>query len=244
MVPAIFVKENIRPIFAAIRTVPIAPRSGHEPPTSPVEPFITLSREPGAGAWSLAQKLVEALNADQPGGRAWTCWDKELVEKVSADHHVSEELINSLEESHSWMGDFLSSLSFSDSHPLIDEGRIYSRIAATIRALAQAGRVVIVGRGGVFITRRMRGGIHVRLVAPLEHRIGFIAEHFHLSADAARARVKEMERNRYGFYRRYWPGELLNAETFTMTVNTALVDIPAMIDVIKVLARQSKLAMK
>jgi len=236
-------RENIRPIFAAIRTVPIAPKPGSEPAPPPAEPFITLSREAGAGAWTLAQKLVESLNADDPGGRPWTCWDRELVEKVCADHHLSKELIDSLEDtSHSWLGDFLGSLSFSDSQPLMDEARAYNRVAATIRALAQAGRVVIVGRGGVFITRRMPGGIHVRLVAPLEYRIGFMAQLLNLSADAARVRVREMERNRSAFYKRYWPGESLSAETFTMTINTAMVDLRTMIETIKVLTRQPAMA--
>ena len=40
-----------------------------------------------------------------------------------------------------------------------------------VRALAEVGRVIIVGRGGVFITRDLPGGIHVRLVAPREWRV-------------------------------------------------------------------------
>ena len=166
----------------------------------------------------------------------------ELVEKVCADHHLSKELIESLEDqSHSWFGDFLSSLSFSDQ-PVMDEAKAYARVAATVQVLAQAGRVVIVGRGGVFVTRRMRGGIHVRLVAPLEHRIGFMAQLLGLSADAARTHVREMERNRYAFYKRHWPGESLLPETFTTTFNTAMVDMPTMIEMIKVLARHAQVA--
>lgn len=238
MMPTISLKENIRPIFAAIRTVPIPPKPGQEPGKPKSEPFITISREAGAGAWTLAHRLVESLNLDDVSGRPWTCWDRELVEKVAADTHLSESLIESLEEaSHSWLGDFLSSLSFSDSSPFADEARVYGRVVAAIRALAQAGRVVIVGRGGVFVTRHMPAGIHVRLVAPLEFRIRFFAEAFNVSLEAAKARIRQIEHNRAAFYRRYWPGESLTPERFTLTIDTSKVEMPTMVEMIKLLTR-------
>jgi cytidylate kinase len=97
---------------------------------------------------------------------------------------------------------------------------VYRRVAGTINALAQAGRVVIVGRGGVCITRKLRGGVHVRLVAPLPQRISFMMRRFNLSAEAAAQQVRTRDRNREQFYRRYWPDHPLVAEMFTVTLNT------------------------
>jgi cytidylate kinase len=211
---------NIRSILGAIRSVPVPVAPGQREEHR-AQPFITISRQPGAGAWTLAQKLVEYLNIADPGEQPWTCWDRELVEKVSADHRIASELVESLEDaSHSWMQDFLSGLSFHTG----DEAKVYQRVATTIRALAQVGRVVIVGRGGVFITRNMPGGIHVRLVAPLGRRVEHMAEYLGVSRAEAAVRVREMERNREGFYRRYWPGESLAAENFTLTLNTQTLD--------------------
>ncbi len=236
---SISVSDRIRPILGAIRTVPVPPQPGKRLPEPPPAPFITISRQPGAGAWSLAQQLSDALNQIVPAEQPWTCWDRELVEKVATDHHLSARLIDSLEDrGHSWLSDFLESLSFSDSGQQADESKVYSRVAASIRALAQTGRVVIVGRGGVFITRRMPGGIHVRLIAPVEQRVAFLARHYQLPPDKAAARVKELERNRHAFYRRYWPAESLGPETFTVTFNTASVDPPAMIDMLVALVRR------
>lgn len=225
--------ERIRPILADLRTVPIP----HKPEwaETKVEPFITISRESGAGAWTLARQLVEALNRNNTGERPWTCWDRELVEKVATDYKLSEELIDSLEEtSHSWLSDFLAGLT---SGPSEDEARVYGRVAATIRALAQAGRVVIVGRGGVFVTRKMPGGIHVRLVAPWEYRVSFMARTLSQSEEDAAAQIRHMEKNRAAFYHRYWPNESLDAERFTLTLNAAKIDMPAMIEIIQTLTK-------
>ena len=231
---------RIRPIIAAIKTVPIPPKPDREAATLAVIPFITISREAGGGAWTLAQQLVASLNLAAPEDQRWSCWDRELVGKVAADHRLSQRVIESFEESaHSWFADFLASLSFAEDPSLADESKIYQRVAATIRALAQSGRVVIVGRGGVFITRHMPGGIHVRLVAPLEHRIAFMSDHYHLTPVQAIARIKELDRYRQGFYKRYWPKEIIAPETFTITLNTADVAIPAIIQILWALVRQT-----
>jgi len=216
---------------------------GEGPPVVP-EPFITISRQPGAGAWTLAQQLVDALDADDRGGRSWTCWDRELVEKVAAEHHLSQRLIESLEDAnHSWFTDFLGSLSFRDEPTVADADKAYARVAGTIRALAQAGRSVIVGLGGVFLTRRMPGGIHLRLVAPLDYRVNFLARLYGISNDQAAVRARDMERNRHAFYKRHWPNETLAADTFTLTLNTAAIPLAGMIDVVRAVVRQTRLAL-
>src|SRR5690349_944799 len=143
------VSENIRPIFAAVRSVPVPPRPfGQEP--QDIRPFITISRQPGSGAWTMARDFVEVMNAEAPDAPAWTCWDRELVEKVAADHKLSQRLIDSLQESdHSWLTDFLRSLSFAGNP---DDAAVYHRVASTVTALARAGNVVLVGRGAAMVT--------------------------------------------------------------------------------------------
>ncbi len=187
----ITISENVRPIMAALKTLSLETKPRAERGEAPA-PFITLSRQPGSGAWMLAQEFVETINADHPDGPHWTCWDRELVEKVAADHHLSERLIESLEDvDHSWLAQFLSGISFSGDY---DAMRVYRRVAATIRALAQAGHVVIVGRGSGFITRNMAGGIHLRLVAPLEHRICIIERTLNITRQQAADWIAQAER--------------------------------------------------
>ena len=44
-------------------------------------------------------------------------------------------------------------------------------VAETVLHLADAGHVIMVGRGASFITARMTNVFHVRLIAPLPNRI-------------------------------------------------------------------------
>jgi cytidylate kinase len=193
-------------------------------------PFITISRQAGGGGWTLARRLAERLNELSGQEPPWTCWERELVEKVAADHNLSQTLIESLEEpSHSWLVSFFAGMSFSAAP---DELTVFRRVAATIRALAQAGRVIIVGRGGVWITRGMPGGIHIRLIAPLSWRVRFMQRQWKVSADEAEARVLEMERRREAFYKQFFPREVMGPEVFALTLNTALIAEDKLVDCI------------
>jgi hypothetical protein len=187
-------------------------------------PFITISRQAGAGGRSLAQRLVRRLNDTHPGILPWTVWDNELVHKVAEESHLPEDLVASLEERRpSWLHEALAGLTFQDDpfHP--DEFKVYRRVTVAIRALAQMGRVVMVGRGSAFVTRDLPGGIHLRLVAPLKDRVAHYGRRFHLSPEEAAAHVHQIDDARAAFYRRYWPGKSLAAEAFTATFNTAAV---------------------
>ncbi len=211
---------DIRPILGAIRSVQAPIRTIHAEVPAPT-PFITISREAGAGGRSLAERLVERLNEIDPGERAWSAWDRELVEKVAADHAISTRLVESLEvQTHSWIQEMLGGMSVNND-AYVDEAKIYRRVASTIRALAQVGRVVIVGRGGAYITAGMDGGMHARLVAPEPWRIDYMAKLMNVPLDVAAGEVRRLDHNREAFLKRYWPGRAHRMDMFTLTLNVS-----------------------
>lgn len=182
-------------------------------------PFVTISRQAGSGGKALAAELARALNGPDRPDEVWSVWDHELVDKVSAEHNIPETYVQALEDqTHPWFGEFIQSLSSSARH---EESAIYRRIAVAIRALANAGRAVIVGRGGAFLTAGIEGGVHVRLVAPLDYRVQCMAKRLQVSTDEAAARVREIDHSRDCFYSRHWPGKRVVPEAFTITLNTA-----------------------
>ena len=209
-------------VFAAVRAAPMPVRECNFSKPSPPVSFVTISREGGAGGRAIGQRLVRRLNQLDASDDPWTLWDGALVEKVSADHHIALELVESLGDTHhGWMEEFLRSLSQVGD---IDEAKVYRRVAMTIRALAQRGRAVIVGRGGVHITRQMPGGVHIRLVATFENRVAFMVRQHGMAYEVAAVQVRELDRNRQAFFRRYWPKTVLDADAFTIALNTGWVD--------------------
>jgi cytidylate kinase len=197
-----------------------------------VRPFVTISRQPGAGGRFgnlLAERLgeLEMLRGARKTA-SWRCMDRELVERVARDHHMSARLIDALEESsHSYVMEFLRGLRLRDGGPPSDLG-VVRRMAETMRGLAHAGHVILVGLGGVFMTRNMPGGIHVRLVAPRDFRVRNIARMDGISRTAARERVHHLDEQRIGYYRSFWPNDLLSDELFHLTMNSSVMTEPQM----------------
>jgi cytidylate kinase len=211
-----------------------------EPSHQRVAPFVTISRQAGAGGNTLAKALERRLNDMDPGERPWASWDKELVSKVALDHHLPASAVESLESEGShptWFEDFLSSLGEQAS---LDEYQLFRRLAITVRGLALVGRCILVGRGAVYATSDLHGGIHVRLVAPLAHRVEHLAKIRGISEKAAASEVRRIDQERDAFHRRYWPDRALLPEIFTITLNAAQVSEEQMVDCILPLLLQPR----
>jgi len=183
--------------------------------------FITIAWQIGAGGWSLPQRLAEAMNVHSSNKEpVWTSWDRELIDKVAADYHLPVQSIQKLEQSgYTWTDSFISGLG-----GVPDEFAILHRLKESVRTLAFSGRVILVGHGSVFLTRDIPGGLHIRLVAPLEQRIENVASRTHLSLHEAALHLKHSQRNWTRFIRRYWAEQSLAPETFAATLNTAGMD--------------------
>lgn len=183
---------------------------------APAAPFVTISRQAGTGGRPLADALAARLNQIDPGPRAWSVWDRELVEKVAAEHKLSQPLIEAVEgPGRSWVEQFFAEL---------DDLQVYRRVKATLRSLALAGRSVLVGRGGMFAAADLPAGVHVRLVAPRGFRVQNMAKMLNVSPARAEQEVRRIENERAAFYERHWPGRPLVPEAFTLTLNTAAMD--------------------
>lgn len=203
-------------------------------------PFVTISRQHGAGGATLGRELVDRLNArdrrtiDAENGQRWTLWDDELVTRVAEEHHLPASLVESLEDQKpTWLGQFLGSLPSFDpgaGGASADEFKVYRRVAVTVRALAESGRVVIVGRGSAFITHNLPMGVHVRLVAPLRDRINATASELGVAKDAAEKVLHDKDQRRQAFFRRHWPGRGMEPENYTATLNTSAVPAQALAD--------------
>lgn len=214
--------DRLKPILSYLRSQEDAqlrptPCGGHDTEL----PFFTISQQAGAGGESLAHRLAERLNLAEASERAWSAFDRELIERVAADHDIAAELVDLIGQGgRDWLEEMFETMT---TRPLMqpDELTVYRTVAQTVLALAEAGRVVLVGLGAAFITQPRTGGIHVRLVAPLSHRIEQTAWARQLTRREALDYIRRTERRRQAFFRRFWPDQCLSAESFTVTFNTA-----------------------
>lgn len=187
-------------------------------------PFITISKQAGIDVPELVPRLLKTLDTDRRGEPGWTGWERELIERAAADHHLSGRLIETItDKDHSVLRQMFEGLSFADGPPL-SEDAIYRRVATTIRAVADLGRAVIVGLGAVYVTRDKPKGLHVGLVAPLEHRARCMAHREGIDEHDGRDRVLEIDHNRQSFYHQRFGLAPTGADLFHVTFNVA--DLP------------------
>lgn len=214
------------------------PLSDYEVPVREIpriRPFITIAQQAGAESRSLPRRLAEVLSAQDPSAPAWSNWDRELVERISADGHVPAELVDSLETSgHSWFDALLTGISGRT-----DEMVVFHHIKETVRELARGGHAILVGHGSIYTTRDLPGGLHVRLIAPLDVRVTNVARELDLPIAEARQHVLRLDRQRRTFFARFWPDRPLEPEMFAATLNIGELDETSIIQAIGAMLPQT-----
>ncbi len=176
--------------------------------------------------------MAEAMNENDKSDRPWHVFDRELVEKVAADHEISQSLIDAMDESdYSWINDMLAGMK-ATGRTESTQFNVYRRVAETIVGLAEAGKVVIVGRGGANICQAMPGGVHLRLVAPVEWRVEQLAKTEKISESRAARRARDLDENRESFFTRFWGKDALEPERYTVTFNVAKVSEDQMVEAV------------
>ena len=177
-------------------------RLGQPNPSRPAEvphgvrPFITLSRETGAGTTTTGHFLVPLL-AHEPGdeGSPWVLLEKDLLTHALTHHRRPERLAA-----------FLPEYSISETKAVIGElvglhpslWALEHQIAEAVLQLAHVGHVIFAGRAANLITRGVPGALPVRLAAQPEVRAGLVARLLIRTAAA----LTHPERN--DFARRRW----------------------------------------
>ncbi len=185
-----------------------------------VRPAITISRMTGAGGHIVASELADYLKTHSATHHEWTVFDQNLVEKVLEDHRVQKRFAGYMEESHKsmlrdsveeWMG----------LHP--STWTMVQQTNATILRLAQLGHVILVGRGGVVITRKLKNVYHVRLVASLESRIAYGQKYYGLDRKASLDFIKKRDAGRKRYLKDNFDADIDDPLLYHITINTDLV---------------------
>jgi len=183
-------------------------------------PFVTVSRQAGAGAETVAGLLAAKLNAQGPAeAQPWTVFDKNLIDRVLADQDLPQEIAKLVEEDKDTtikaiVGELLG------LHPSM--WTIFHHTSDTILKLARLGRCIIVGRGGNIVTAKLKGGIHVRLVAPENIRLAHLVKHFGLDEKSAAKYLREHDEGRRRYVKTNFERDIEDPLLYDAVLNTGL----------------------
>ncbi len=191
--------------------------------TSPVSrPVITISREAGAGAVTIGQRVAELLNANlEPGAPAWTVFDKNIVQRVLEDHALPKAIAEFLpEDVHSGVTGAVEEM--LGLHP--SAWKLAEHTTETILHLATLGNAILIGRGANLIASHIRPALHIRLVAPLEDRVRALSEFHNLTLAEAATYAKKADQGRKRYVKRYFNADISDPLNYTLTLNTGSID--------------------
>jgi len=185
-----------------------------------IRPAITISRMTGAGGHRVAARLAEYLQTHVPGHRAWTVFDRNLIDKVLEDHHLDKRFADFVTESHkSMLADSVEE--WMGLHP--SSWTLVQQTNAAILQLAKMGNVILVGRGGNVITSKLPSVFHVRLVGSLDKRIGRAQEDYNLSRKAAPAFIKKEDNGRRRYLKENFDKDIDDPLLYHLIINTDLI---------------------
>jgi cytidylate kinase len=206
--------------------------------------IITISRQIGSGGEEIAEKICQALNY-HPFGKA-------EITQAAFEAGLSESENLDFSEDNYKVKSFLDRL-FKRSVTVaqikvmkedasgkrcvdcidVDEASALALIQKAIKIAYQADRMVIVGRGGQIILKRLANTLHVRIEADMEERIQRIQSQLTQKGDpsgknqAAVLRreaeniIRERDRASAGYIRQFYGYDWADAALYDLVINTS-----------------------
>jgi len=186
-----------------------------------VGPYLTVSREHGAGGSEIAHQVGARLG--------WQVLDGELLDFMAEKFGTPRSLIDYVDEKQiGWLESLFTS--WAGKRGLTQEKYVH-RLSQLMLLAAHHGNVVIVGRGGRYILPADRG-VSVRILAPLEFRTEQIMLRQGISFREAKRVVRRVDQERQGFLHQYFHHNSTDPHEYDLVVNMEKLAQPAAVDLI------------
>jgi cytidylate kinase len=187
-------------------------------------PFITISRQAGAGGNALAAALEQKIQKLQgePLFRGWQLCGQQLCEMVAQESKLRD-LVDSVRrvEYHSQAEDMIAQLIHGGS----SQDLVVKKMFHLIRTFAIHGKVIFVGRGSTHLTQDLPLGIHVRLEASMESRIKRMMADFGPDEKKVRQVIEEKDKAKAVLVKTFFNKDVGNPLLYDVQWNTDRVSI-------------------
>jgi cytidylate kinase len=173
-----------------------------------VHPYLTISRDTGAGAGELAHRVGKILD--------WEVLDRELLDYMAKQYHVSKAMVELVDETTtSWLLDTFGKWL---DRQLVTESEYLTHLGQLVLLAAQSQSAIFVGRGAHFFLPRDRGLV-IQLVAPLEQRLQRVMQRDGVDQEQARRYLEQTDRARRAFIREYFHCDVADPHLYDLVLN-------------------------
>jgi cytidylate kinase len=197
---------------------------------------LTIEREYGSGGSDIARQLADRLG--------WKLWDQLLTDEIARRLECGSRHVEEREERNDPLyyrlfksflrGSFEGSLNVHRLK-IADAEVIRGITEKLVRAAANEGNCVIVGRGAAYYLRDLPDAFHVFIYAPAEDKIRRLRQRGK-SEDEAIQLVDTVDQDRAAFIKQYFGIEWPARHFFHVMVNSAMGDEAAVQTVLDSLA--------
>lgn len=212
---------------------------------------ITISRQYASGGEEIAARVAELLG--------YTIFDKTMMAEVARDVGLTEHEIVDFKETDQHSLGFLDrllgrKLTVAEMRTWeedirgvrtpavvrVSDSQAIAMVQGAMDAASKRGNVVIVGRGGQAILRGRPDVLHVRIEAPLEHRVQRLVMRDELTPTHAELEIEDHDRAARDYVRRYHDLEPHDPMHYHLLINTGLLDLETAAQVIALAAQQMR----
>jgi CMP/dCMP kinase len=196
---------------------------------------LTISREYGSGGGEIASRLARRLG--------WDLVDHAIVERTARtlgttlqdaeahDESVGGVLARVLQSMRGFDPTYMAMAGVPPESFLLTED--YRRTTEEIvRAAAERGGVVIVGRASSVLLANRWEVMHVRVVAPFAQRVAYVMRREGLDRHAAEARIHHKDHERARYLEREYHHRPNESYLYDLVLNTSRLDLESAVNVI------------
>lgn len=194
--------------------------------------IITISREFGSGGREIGKKLAEQLGIE--------FYDKELLELASKHSGITQELFVKHDENYT--NSFLYSLVMGN-YPVTSDGRINPELPLnqkiflaqfeTIRALAEKGPCVIVGRCADYVLRNRDNVINFFITGSMPQKRRRILERYDIEKNKVEDFIRKTDKRRANYYNYYTDMKWGEAKNYDLCLNSSKTGIEGAVEIMQ-----------
>lgn len=212
---------------------------------------ITISRQYASGGEEIAARVAEILG--------YTIFDKTMMAEVAREVGLTEhEIVDFRETDHHSLG-FIDrllgrKLTVAEVRTWeedirgvrtpavikVSDSQAIAMVQGVIDAASKRNNVVVVGRGGQAILRGRPDVLHVRIEAPLEHRVRRLLERDDHTPTQAELEIEDHDRAARDYVKRYHDVDPTDPMHYHLLINSGLLDLETAAQVIALAAQQMK----
>lgn len=180
---------------------------------------VVVSRQIGSGGSLFATELAKRLDFELCG--------KVILDEIAARSKVPPDLVNTMDERPAHVLELFGASLLRGAALNQEEFERYLKM--TIRGLLRLGRVVILGRGGVFLAEPGQA-LRVNIIAPHDFRVQGLMERFGVSEKDAKSQIDSRDTERRSFFKRVYGQSEASPEHFDLTINMQCFTVPESVD--------------